>query len=50
MFYSSTNEMLKLLIICTCYNKAVEYVHFNIFDFKTFCKGYQLHSFFKPLP
>ena len=45
MFYYFTNDILKLLIIFNVYNKVVEYFHFNIFNFKMFCKGYQLYSF-----
>ena len=41
MFHYSMNEVLMLLIICNIYGK-VQYVHFNIFNFKIFCEGYQL--------
>ena len=47
MFHYSTNEVLKLLIICNVYNnKVAQYVHINIFNFKAFCRRYQLHSLF----
>ena len=48
VFYFSTNEMLMLfIIICNVYIKVVQYVHFNIFNFKMFCKDHHLHSFLK---
>ena len=46
MFYCFTKGILKLLLTCNCYNKVVQYAHFNIFNFKMFCKGYQLYSLF----
>ena len=38
--------MLKLLIMCDCYKRVVQYVHFSTFNFKMFFKGYELQSIF----